>query len=624
MPLTYFKFGDFNSQGILVVEEVTPVLPIQKLNTQEYVTGVRVTGTSFDSFSIKIKYHFSLNQFGVMNAHSLVEFRNYLSRQLVRNSGTRGFQKLWISNEPDVHYEAYYDGASSNISKVSNHKMISGELSFLIPDGKRYSIDEKTFLAGNDSVQIINDGDYPAELTVEAEFPSDCEYLGLVLGEQTVQCGTVVDEHEKPQNTVMFNDDMTSDKYWKLNVAKPFWNKETGANGDPQLNGKVGDSGTKNGQAVIDFGKPQKKEDSPENYQAIWHGASLTRILKRGINNFDLYTRVNFQNPVGKFVTTETSNVYYTVKRGDTLSGIAYKYNTTYQTLAKWNNIKNPNLIQVGQKLIVKKQNQQKVTNGDNETEWYQAKKGDKVADIAKKYNVSESNFRSWNNLSNSTKELTEGKYYVIKAGGSKTSNKSGITEVQAVDADGNTIAGIELKDDELGVNEVYYKFYIGSEVVSAGNVPKKYVDLYGGLRIKKIGHRFYFTLQALDGNRKEMWSVSKDYINEDHAMLALRRVDYIGMTYSDRPAVYQSILHCKLTELTANEPTEEIFTFSAGDRIELKGGKLYLNGALNLDYLAVGSNILEAPIGISDLHFTYPPDATQPFVKVKMREEFA
>ena len=45
---------------------------------------------------------------------------------------------------------------------------------------------------------------------------------------------------------------------------------------------------------------------------------------------------------------------YYTVKRGDTLSGIAKKYGTTYQNLAKLNGIKNPNLIYAGQKIRVK------------------------------------------------------------------------------------------------------------------------------------------------------------------------------------------------------------------------------------------------------------------------------
>lgn len=45
---------------------------------------------------------------------------------------------------------------------------------------------------------------------------------------------------------------------------------------------------------------------------------------------------------------------YYTVKSGDTLSGIAAKYGTTYQQIAKLNGIANPNVILAGQKLRVK------------------------------------------------------------------------------------------------------------------------------------------------------------------------------------------------------------------------------------------------------------------------------
>lgn len=47
------------------------------------------------------------------------------------------------------------------------------------------------------------------------------------------------------------------------------------------------------------------------------------------------------------------SETVYTVKSGDTLSGIASKYNTTYQVLADYNNISNPNVIHVGQKIRI-------------------------------------------------------------------------------------------------------------------------------------------------------------------------------------------------------------------------------------------------------------------------------
>ena len=46
--------------------------------------------------------------------------------------------------------------------------------------------------------------------------------------------------------------------------------------------------------------------------------------------------------------------VYYTVRSGDTLSGIASKYGTTWQKLQAMNGISNPNIIYAGQKLRVK------------------------------------------------------------------------------------------------------------------------------------------------------------------------------------------------------------------------------------------------------------------------------
>lgn len=51
--------------------------------------------------------------------------------------------------------------------------------------------------------------------------------------------------------------------------------------------------------------------------------------------------------------TSGTSETVYTVVRGDTLSGIAAKYGTTYQKLAQYNGIANPNIISVGQKIKI-------------------------------------------------------------------------------------------------------------------------------------------------------------------------------------------------------------------------------------------------------------------------------
>lgn len=57
-----------------------------------------------------------------------------------------------------------------------------------------------------------------------------------------------------------------------------------------------------------------------------------------------------------------SSDTIYVVKSGDTLSAIASKHGTTYQELAKYNNISNPHMIGVGQKI--------KIPNSTSTTSW--------------------------------------------------------------------------------------------------------------------------------------------------------------------------------------------------------------------------------------------------------------
>ena len=53
-------------------------------------------------------------------------------------------------------------------------------------------------------------------------------------------------------------------------------------------------------------------------------------------------------------IENDNSNIIYTVVKGDNLTKIAKKFNTTINELVRLNNITNKNLIYVGQKLIIK------------------------------------------------------------------------------------------------------------------------------------------------------------------------------------------------------------------------------------------------------------------------------
>lgn len=74
---------------------------------------------------------------------------------------------------------------------------------------------------------------------------------------------------------------------------------------------------------------------------------------------------------------------YYRVVEGDTLSGIALRYNTTVEALVRLNNISNPNLIYTGQLLIISD------GNDSSSTFSYTIKYGDTLSEIAQRYGTS-------------------------------------------------------------------------------------------------------------------------------------------------------------------------------------------------------------------------------------------
>ena len=77
----------------------------------------------------------------------------------------------------------------------------------------------------------------------------------------------------------------------------------------------------------------------------------------------------------------------YTVKKGDTLSSIAEKYNTTACELAAVNNLNINSTLNIGQKITIVKLDDGKKPASKSET--YKVKKGDTLSSIASKYGMS-------------------------------------------------------------------------------------------------------------------------------------------------------------------------------------------------------------------------------------------
>ena len=85
--------------------------------------------------------------------------------------------------------------------------------------------------------------------------------------------------------------------------------------------------------------------------------------------------------------TPSVNTNYVIVQRGDTLSEIALRYNTSYQYLAKINNIQNPNLIFVGERIYVPSLEDSNV--GDTSHVLYVVKRGNTLTQISRLYGVS-------------------------------------------------------------------------------------------------------------------------------------------------------------------------------------------------------------------------------------------
>ena len=95
--------------------------------------------------------------------------------------------------------------------------------------------------------------------------------------------------------------------------------------------------------------------------------------------------------------------ILYKVKKGDTLSKIALEYNTTVSHLVQINNIKNPNLIYTGEILTISCNHNNSQNNSSNNQSiiTYKIKSGDTLSQIALTYNTTVSNLVNLNNIKN-------------------------------------------------------------------------------------------------------------------------------------------------------------------------------------------------------------------------------
>ncbi|MEQ7317724.1 LysM peptidoglycan-binding domain-containing protein [Vagococcus fluvialis] len=207
----------------------------------------------------------------------------------------------------------------------------------------------------------------------------------------------------------------------------------------------------------------------------IYVGQSLI-VSSNGSSNNQTEKPTTPTNPT----TPNTNSQKHTVKSGDTLSGIAWKYGVTVAQLKQWNNLKS-DIIYVGQTLIVKggSSNNQtekptKPTTPNTNSQKHTVKSGDTLSGIAWKYGVTVAQLKQWNNLKSDI--IYVGQTLVIKGGttngsssnqsqGSQNNNSSTTTHTVRR---GDTLYGISLRYG-VSVNEIKQKNNLTSDMIYIG-----------------------------------------------------------------------------------------------------------------------------------------------------------
>lgn len=125
----------------------------------------------------------------------------------------------------------------------------------------------------------------------------------------------------------------------------------------------------------------------------------ISRYVDRDYFTEDIFLSDNTTINVPNTSTPSTNTNYIIVKYGDTLSQIALNYNTSYQYLAKINNIANPNLIYVGERIYVPTLNDS--NKGDTSHVLYIVQRGNTLSQISRLYNVSINSIVQLNEIRN-------------------------------------------------------------------------------------------------------------------------------------------------------------------------------------------------------------------------------
>ncbi len=161
---------------------------------------------------------------------------------------------------------------------------------------------------------------------------------------------------------------------------------------------------------VSNSGSSIVSQTKSRGYYAVKKGDTVSEIAEklgvsqRGIMTANKLSKYSVIKPGQKLTIPgyqPTKTLYHTVRKAETLWKIANKYGVTVMQIKSTNKLNNDK-IKIGQKLVIKtpKTSLEYANNSNKPQETtHVVKKGESLWLIAKKYNVSVSDIRKWNNL---------------------------------------------------------------------------------------------------------------------------------------------------------------------------------------------------------------------------------
>ncbi len=168
---------------------------------------------------------------------------------------------------------------------------------------------------------------------------------------------------------------------------------------------------------------PQKNISKFLSQESYIYSVQVEKIEEYPVNSSASFSSTN--NVDNSTFTIEEVKHLYKVKEGESMAMIANKYNVGISDIINWNNLSGARIVP-SQELIIttkikryknvsKAQNTKTSSKSINTTkkissssqpkgkkQYYKVKKGDILAKIASRYNVSQSNIKLWNNLKSS------------------------------------------------------------------------------------------------------------------------------------------------------------------------------------------------------------------------------